>query len=81
MDLGAVVRRNPEQISDAGKQNEQIDGEPAVHVLHALTEDRAVDKHHHQRKRTQVYRPQRADEEDDDQSDDADDVDAHGMEG
>jgi len=40
-----------------------------------------VDKHHHQRKRTKVYRPQRANEEDDDQSDDADDVDAHGMEG
>jgi hypothetical protein len=35
-----------------------------------------VDKHHHQRKRTEVYRPQRANQEDDDQSDDAGDVDA-----
>ena len=72
----AVVGRNAEQVCDSGKQNEQVDGETAIHVLHALTEDRAVDKHHHQRKRTEVYRPQRANEEDDDQSDDAGDVDA-----
>ena len=71
-----LLDATPNRVCDAGKQNEQIDGEPAVHVLHALTKDRAVDKHHHQRKRTKVYWPQCANEEDDDQSDDAGDVDA-----
>ena len=74
-----LLSRNREQVGDTGEQHEQIDREPAVHVLRRLAhEDGADEERHHQRQGAEVDRPRGADEEDEGQAEDSDDVDGQG---
>jgi hypothetical protein len=66
---GAVAFCYSEQISNADQQHQQVNREPAVHLLHAFAhKDRAHQVGHHQSERPQIDGTQRASQEDKDKS-------------
>jgi hypothetical protein len=72
---GAVAFCYSEQISNTDQQHQQVNREPAVHLLHAFAhKDRAHEVGHHQSERPKIDGPQRANQEDKDKSAYSDDV-------